>query len=571
MKKRNLLQRAIIIGIVTVVGLYIVIGPHGRRPHFYDLKWSGIKANLANNIRLGLDLKGGSHLVMRVKTEEYLKRLTEDNAVAAQNAAKEAGFEVKEAHAATSSGNYRVVLQASDPSKIKDIRDAVEKKVDLGDRAGWSFSTSGNEISWALTGAQQSALAQQATEQAFKIIDSRINAIGVAEPTLQYHGGQNSHEILLQMPGIQDPEHVKLLLAGQSHLELVHVVSPASPAPAQTYMTQDEAVASLNSGGKTPANRRVLPYIERADLTTTTDASANAAKIKSQKWVVVESPAIIDGIDLRSAQAIPEGAGGAKYQISFSLKKNGADKFGAWTGANINEYMGVALNDEVKSIAFIKSQIFDQGEITGNFTKEQGEDLALTLRSGALPAKIEYQEERTVGPSLGQDSIRSGVRASLLGLALVVFFMLFYYRGSGINAIIALLLNMMLMLAGLIIFGATLTLPGIAGIILTIGMAVDSNVLIFERIREEMRSGKTIPSAIEQGFAHAFVTIIDTHVTTIVSSLFLYAFGVGPIRGFAVTLVLGLLVNLFSAVYVSRTIFMWLLTRKGRRVESLSI
>lgn len=569
MKKRSLLQRAIIIIIVTVVGLYIVIGPHGRRPHFNDLKWSGIKANLANNIRLGLDLKGGSHLVMRVKTEDYLKRLTEDNAIAAQNAAKDAGFDVKDAHAVTSAGNYQVVMTIGDPSKVNDVRDAVQKKVDLVDNVGWSLSSSGNTLTWTLSGSAQRTLADSATEQALKIIESRINAIGVAEPTLQRHGGQNSHEILLQMPGIQDPEHVKQLLKGQSHLELVHVVGPASPQPAQTFMTQDEAIASLNSGGKIPANRRVLPYTERADLTATADVSANAAK--SQKWVVVESPAIIDGIDLRSAQAIPERAGGDKYQITFSLKKNGADKFGTWTGANINEYMGVVLNDEVKSIAFIKSQIFDQGEITGNFTKEQGDDLALTLRSGALPAPIEYSEERTVGPSLGQDSIRSGVRASLLGLALVVLFMLIYYRGSGINAIVALLLNMVLMLAGLIIFGATLTLPGIAGIILTIGMAVDSNVLIFERIREEMRSGKTIPSSIEQGFAHAFVTIIDTHVTTIVSSLFLYAFGVGPIRGFAVTLVLGLLINLFSAVYVSRTIFMWVLTRKGRRVESLSI
>src|SRR5213075_1358992 len=213
----------------------------------------------------------------------------------------------------------------------------------------------------------------------------------------------------------------------------------------------------------------------------------------------------------------------------------------------------------------------DSGEITGRFSKQSAEDLALTLRSGALPAPIEYSEERTVGPSLGADSIRSGINASLLGLDLVVIFMLVYYRGSGINAIIALLLNMVLMLAGLIMFGATLTLPGIAGMILTIGMAVDSNVLIFERIREEMRSGKTITSAVEQGFGHAFITIIDTHVTTIVSSLFLYVFGVGPIRGFAVTLVLGLLVNLFSAVYVSRMIFVWLLSRKGRRAESLSI
>ncbi len=569
MKKRSLLQRAIIIGIVTVVGFYIVIGPHGRRPHLNDLKWSGIKANLAQNIHLGLDLKGGAHLVMRVKIEEYLKRLTEDNAVAAQNAAKDAGFQIKEAHPETAGGNYRVVLTPADPSKVNDIRDTVQKKVDLGDNFGWSFSASGGVASWTLNGSQQRTLAESATEQALKIIESRINALGVTEPTLQRHGGQNSHEILLQMPGVQDTEHVKQLLAGQSHLELVHVMSPPNPSPAQTYMTREEALASLNSGSNVPANRRVLPYTERTDLTRTPEQSSNTPK--PQKWVVVESPAIIDGIDLRSAQAIPERAGGDKYQITFSLKKNGADKFGAWTGANVNEYMGVVLNDEVKSIAFIKSQIFDQGEITGNFTKEQGEDLALTLRSGALPAPIEYQEERTVGPSLGADSIRSGVRASVLGLTLVVLFMLFYYRGSGINAIVALLLNMVLMLGGLIIFGATLTLPGIAGIILTIGMAVDSNVLIFERIREEMRSGKTIPSAIEQGFAHAFVTIIDTHVTTIVSSLFLYAFGAGPIRGFAVTLVLGLLVNLFSAVYVSRTIFMWLLSRKGRRVESLSI
>jgi len=568
MKKKNLLQRAIIIGVVTVVGIYIVIGPHGRRPHFKDFTWSGIKATLAQNISLGLDLKGGSHLVMRVKVEDYLKRLTEDSATAAQNAAKDAGFDVKEARAETTGGNYRVSLQVGDPSKVKDIRDAVEKKVDLSDRVGWSFSSSGNTVSWTLKGATQVSLGESATDQAMKIIESRINAIGVAEPTLARHGGQNSHEILLQMPGVQDPEHVKQLLAGQSHLELVHVISPPSPAPSQTYSTKEEAIASLNSGGNIPTNRRVLPYTERSELATQ-GANPNAAPPK--KWVVVESPAIIDGAELRTATANPARAGGEEYDINFALKKSGADKFGAWTGANINEYMGVVLNDEVKSIAFIKGQIFDQGEITGRFSKQSSEDLALTLRSGALPAAIEYQEERTVGPSLGADSIRSGVRASVLGLALVVVFMLFYYRGSGINAVVALLLNMILMIAGLIMFGATLTLPGIAGIILTIGMAVDSNVLIFERIREELRSGKTVPSAVEQGFGHAFVTIIDTHVTTIVSSLFLYVFGAGPIRGFAVTLVLGLLVNLFSAVYVSRTIFMWLLTHKGKRVESLSI
>ncbi len=568
MKKRNLLQRAIVIAIVTLIGIYVVGGPRGRRPHGKDFTWTGIKANLAQNIHLGLDLKGGSHLVMRVKVDEYLKRLTEDNATAAQTFAKEAGFDVKEARAETTGGNYRVVLQVGDPSKAKEIRDLVEPKVDLRETTGWSYSTSGNTLTWSLTGAAQRTMADSATEQALKIIETRINAVGVAEPTLQRHGGQNSHEILLQMPGIQDPERVKQLLKGQSHLELVHVISPPSTqGSVQTYASEAEATASLNSGGKVPTSRRVMPYVERPELAGTTAPNTPAAT----KWVVIESPAIIDGAQLRSATANQSRAGADEYEIDFALKDIGSKKFGEWTGANINEYMGVVLDNQVKSIAFIKGQIFDQGQITGRFSKQSADDLALTLRSGALPAPIEYQEERTVGPSLGADSIRSGVRASLLGLTLVVLFMLIYYRGSGINAVIALLLNMLLMLAGLIIFGATLTLPGIAGIILTIGMAVDSNVLIFERIREELRSGKTVPSAVEQGFGHAFVTIIDTHVTTIVSSLFLYAFGAGPIRGFAVTLVLGLLVNLFSAVYVSRTIFIWLLSRKGRRVESLSI
>ena len=456
------------------------------------------------------------------------------------------------------------------PPKLKEIRDVVEPKVDLRDTTGWFFSASGNSLIWTLSGAAQRTLAESATDQAMKIIDTRINAYGVIEPTLARHGGQNSHEILLQMPGIQDPERVKKLLVGQSHLELVHVISPsATQGSVQTYTTEAEAIASLNSGGKIPGNRKVLPYSERPELAAGQDAKANPQAAK--KWVVVESPAIIDGAQLRSATANQSRAGADEYEIDFALKHVGSQKFGEWTGANINEYMGVMLDNEVKSIAFIKGQIFDQGQITGRFSKQSADDLALTLKSGALPAPLEYQEERTVGPSLGADSIRSGVRASLLGLTLVVLFMLVYYRGSGINAVIALLLNMVLMLAGLIIFGATLTLPGIAGIILTIGMAVDSNVLIFERIREEIRSGKTIPSAVEQGFGRAFVTIIDTHVTTIVSSLFLYAFGAGPIRGFAVTLVLGLLVNLFSAVYVSRTIFIWLLSRKGKRVESLSI
>jgi preprotein translocase subunit SecD len=560
MKKKNLLQRTIIIALVTLVGIYIVIGPR-RRPTLHDFTWSGIKATLASNIHLGLDLKGGTHLVMRVKTEEVLKSLTLADAVAIEKAVKDAGLPVKEVRPETSGGNYRIVLEATDASKLAETEEAAKQKIDL---SNWTSSVSGNTIVWTLPPTAQALLAEQATEQAKRIIETRLDAVGVAEPLVQRHGSQTSHQILVQMPGIQDPERVKQLLKAESKLELVYVVSPPSPN-LQTYNTEEEAKASL--GGTLPTNRRVLPYVERTD-----PAAGEAADQtqKQKKWVVVESPAVVDGSELRSASATQAQGGGDAYSISFALKPAGAQKFGAWTGAHINDYMGVVLNDEVKSIAFIKSQISDQGEISGQFSKESAEDLALTLRSGALPAPIEYMEERTVGPTLGADSIRSGVRASMVGLGLVVVFMLFYYRGAGVNAVVALILNMILMLAALILFNATLTLPGIAGIILTIGMAVDSNVLIFERIREELKSGKTVPSAIEQGFARAFVTIIDTHVTTIISSLFLFLFGTGPLRGFAVTLVLGLLINLFSAVYVSRTIFMWELSRK-RKLETLSI
>ena len=560
MKKQNLLQRIIIITVVTLVSLYLVIGPR-RKPTLKDFTWSGIKTTLASNIHLGLDLKGGSHLVMKVKTDDFLKNLTEGNALAIQNAAKDGGFPPKEVRAETA-GDYRIILDAADGATLDAVEEAVKKKVDLTD---WSVAKSGSTMTWSLTPTAQRALAEQATEQAHKIILSRLEGVGVVEPLVQRHGAQNSHQILVQMPGIQDPERVKQLLKADSNLEMVHVVSQPNPAPVQTYNTKEEAEASL--GGKVPANRRVFAYAERNEPTT---AGQTAETSKEKKWVVVEWPAVVDGSELRNAAATQMRGGAEDYQISFAFKPAGAEKFGAWTGANINQYMGVVLNDEVKSIAYIKSQIFDQGEISGRFTRQSAEDLALTLRSGALPAKIEYQEERTVGPSLGADSIRSGVRASLFGLLFVVAFMLFYYRGSGVNAVVALLLNMILMLAALIVFEATLTLPGIAGIILTIGMAVDSNVLVFERIREELLSGKTVPSAVDQGFKRAIVTIIDTHVTTVISSLFLFVFGTGPLRGFAVTLIIGLVINLFSAVYVSRTIFMWLLSRK-RRVETLSI
>ena len=561
MKNSRLWIRTATIIVITLFGLYLVFGPRGS-VSAHSFTWQGIKENLASNINLGLDLKGGSHLVMRVKTEEYLKQLTENNEAAALKTAQDAQMPVSDASYVAENNTYQITLNLTDAARAQEVVDAVRKKVDF---VNWTQSTSGNSLIWTLPLQMQSKLKEQATDQAMKIIDSRINAFGVKEPTLQRQGKSDSGQILLQMPGIENPERVKELVGQTSRLELMKIVTPPNPSPVQTYPTKEAALATI--GGKDTDTRKVLVYADRDEAPKT---DQNPQDKKPSKFVVVESPAVVDGSELRDAAAVQGRAGGSDYQISFSFKPSGAQKFGDWTGKNINNYMAVVLNGEVKSAAFIKSQITDSGEISGRFTKETADDLALTLKSGALPAAIEYQEERTVGPSLGADSIRAGVTASVGGLVLIILFMLFYYRGSGVNAIIALVLNMILTMAALVIFGSTLTLPGIAGLILGIGMAVDSNVLIFERIREEIRLGFSVSESIRLGFDRAFVTIIDTHITTIISSLILYLYGSGPIKGFAVTLILGLLINLFTAVFVSRTIFDWILSRNPN-MKTLSI
>ncbi|HEX8638107.1 MAG TPA: protein translocase subunit SecD [Pyrinomonadaceae bacterium] len=546
MKNSSLWIRTIIILAITLIGIYLVFGPR-RTPTGADFTWQGIKNNLAENINLGLDLKGGSHLVMRVNTEDYLKKLTDNNAQAAFTAAKDAQLPVGEVSDVAENGTYSVTLPVTDAARTQEVIDAVKQKVDF---VNWTESASGNAVTWSLPTAAQNLLKDQAVEQALNIIESRINAFGVKEPTLQRHGAQTSGQILLQMPGVDDPERVKKLIGAESNLALMKTAGDAI----QTFPTEEAARASL--GGTVPPNRRILPYSEDATGATNTNQAE-----KPKQFIIVEYPAIVDGSELRDASAYSQTGGESDYQITFNLKPSGAQKFGEFTGRNIGKNLAIVLNNEVKSAPTIQGQIFDTGQITGRFTKASAEDLALTLKSGALPAKIEYQEERTVGPSLGADSIRSGVQASLGGVILVIIFMVFYYRGSGINAVIALLLNLLLTMAALITLDSTLTLPGIAGLILGIGMAVDSNVLIFERMREELRAGHDVAKSVELGFDRAFITIIDTHITTIISSVILYLYGSGPIRGFAVTLILGLLINLFSAVFVSRTIFMWLLER----------
>lgn len=548
--QRKIRTRTLIILIVTIGSLVIIFRPH-HKPTLKDLtSWSQIKQNLSENIHLGLDLRGGSHLVMQVQVNDALRKRTENNAEVATAKLKEKNLPFTDVKA---EGINTVVVTVPDSTKNADIVRELENNFG----AGWDVTDRGSSVVAVLDEATANQLRNSDTELAKQIIDNRVNAFGVTEPTIQRHGGEGTYQILIQMPGVDDPERVKNTLNADSNLELRLLAKGTQSNP--PYPTREAAQAAAMVGGG-PEKTDIFPYRERGD----------DGGVGQEGFVVLEKSVVITGLDMRDASARASEYGGSAYEIDFSLQPNGATRFADITGKNVNEMLCIVLNNEVKSIARINQQIHDRGQITGSFTKRQAEDLALILRSGALPAKAIYLEERTVGPSLGADSIRQGVTASIAGLLAVVLVMLYYYRGAGINAVLALVLNLILLIAALVMVDATLTLPGIAGVILTIGMAVDSNVLIFERIREELRNGKVVASAVEVGFNKAFLTIIDTHVTTIVSAIFLFVFGTGPIRGFAVTLVLGLVANVFTAVFVSRTIFMWHLNRQAR-VESLSI
>ncbi|MFY9607697.1 MAG: protein translocase subunit SecD [Blastocatellia bacterium] len=546
--QRKIRTRTLVILLVTLGSLAIIFKPH-HKPTMRDFtNWSQVKQNLAENIHLGLDLRGGSHLVMQVQTDEVIKKVTERNIEAAKAKLQEKNLPFTEI---TYDGPGRITVTVPDSTKNSDM--VAELTTDFGQ--GWVLDERGNSIIATLEEATQNDLRNRATEQAKAIIENRVNAFGVTEPTIQRHGGEGTYQILIQMPGVDDPERVKNTLNADSNLEL-KLVAKGTQIP---YPTKEEAEAALKTQPGGAANYEVVFYRERSETGSAQEG-----------YVVVEKHPIVTGLDMRDASARASQYSGASYEIDFSLTPDGAKRFSKATGEHVGEQLAIILNNEVKSAPRINSQINDRGQITGSFTKKSAEDLALILRSGALPAKAIYLEERTVGPSLGADSIRQGVTASVAGLLAVVLVMLYYYRGAGINAVLALVLNLILLIAALVMVDATLTLPGIAGVILTIGMAVDSNVLIFERIREELRNGKVVASAVDVGFNKAFLTIIDTHVTTIVSAIFLFVFGTGPIRGFAVTLVLGLVANVFTAVFVSRTIFMWHLNRQAR-VETLSI
>jgi preprotein translocase subunit SecD len=425
-------------------------------------------------------------------------------------------------------------------NKSGDARNVLDTK--YGQQ--YNIASTADGFTLTLKPAEVQALEKKAMQNSIETITTRINSLGVTEPTVQEYGlGKN--QILVELPGVDDPGRVRDIIQSTARLE-IHAVTGGP------YATQDAAKQA--NGGTIPPDQELLAY------GGTNDAEQG-------QYYLLQRIAVVSGSDFRDAQ--PGRDENGRPDATFILTRAAGDRFYDFTSKNVGKPMAVVLDNKVQEVANIQEAIRDQGRISG-LGEQKAKDLSLMLRTGALPASIHYLEERTVGPSLGADSIRKGVTASIVGMLAVMIFMLVYYRGAGINADLALFLNLVILLGFMGFTGATMTLPGIAGVILTVGMGVDSNVLIFERIREEVRAGKSAAAAVDQGFAHAWTTILDTHVTTMVSAAILFLFGTGPVKGFAVTLVFGLGANLFTAVFVSRTIFDAILNRK-QRGEALSI
>lgn len=510
----------------------------------FPTTWTRLKENVRDRIRLGLDLKGGTHLVLQVQVEDAIN-VTVDQALERLRDELRAKNIPATVEKRSENGRIYLLIAGVPQERSGDLQPLVNEQFpdwDLSRRAGDPL---GREL--VLKASAAANTRNQALEQSISTIRNRIDQLGVTEPTIAEYG-QGNFELVVQLPGVDDPSRVKDIIQSTAMLTLKIV----QEGP---FSSRDAALAS--HGGVLPPDSELLPGRRESG-----DTSGGEA------WYVVNRIAAVTGRDLRDARPQPDENG--RPSVNFMLTRDGAVRFGRVTSQNIGKPLAIILDNRVVSAPTIQSQITDSGRITGSFTSQQTADLALVLRSGALPASIKYLEERTVGPSLGADSIRHGVIASIIGLLAVMIFMLVYYRWSGLNAILAIVLNLLMLIAALAYFGAVLTLPGIAGVILTVGMGVDTNVLIFERIREELRLGKVVSAAVAGGFQHAFLTIIDTHVTTIVSSLILFTFGTGPIRGFAVTLVIGLLANLFTSVFVSRVIFDYVLSRREKG-EAISI
>jgi preprotein translocase subunit SecD len=510
-----------------------------------------LSANWSRNVRLGLDLKGGTHIVLQVQVQDALKAEADSVIESLQRALRSeaiqyASIERNDPASIDAAESIQISIKGVPETQSSDLRRVVN---DLHGQQ-WLLAPE-NSTDYRVNMRKEAAvkLAQETLRQSIQTMERRVNGLGVAEASVQYRGGRGGEtEMLVQLPGVDDPARVKSILQTAALLELCEVRE--GPFPSR------QAVLS-QVGSVLPANTRIVR------------GSLRAAGGTAENWWLLSRSPVVTGRDLRDARA-QQGDFPGSWETGFTLSQEAARRFQQYTSANVGNRLAIVLDNIVISAPTIQSAISDQGTITGAGSVEDAQDLALTLRAGSLPAGVKVIEERTVGPSLGVDSIRRGLTAGIVGLALVVASMLLYYRGAGLNSVLALFLNTIITIAALGYIDATWTLPGLAGLVISIGMAVDSNVLIFERIKEEMRGGKAIPASIAGGFDRALVTIIDTHVTTVVASAFLFVFGTGPVRGFAVTLVIGLIANLFTAVFVSRAIFDLQILRHPR-LATLSI
>jgi len=490
-----------------------------------------------SKVKLGLDLKGGVHLVLRVKTDDALKVETDTTVERLRDTLTRASVTFSKIEA-TSPTEFRadgITDDAAFRTQAADVETVYDRSSETG---GYSYRIKPNVAN---------QLRDETVTQALETIERRVNELGVAEPIVARYGARD--QILVQLPGVSDVRRAKEIIRSTAQLQLRLVDQGPFPS-------KEAALQAFNNA--LPADSELMPGKQEG---------SGAAGTAGSAYYVVKKVSAVAGNDLRNAQQSLDEFN--RPAVHFTLKQDAAVRFGSFTEANIGRPMAIILDGRVMSVATIQGRITDSGQITG-ITREEMLDQVITLKSGALPASMDYLEERTVGPSLGQDSIRAGVTASLAGLALVVVFMIFYYKLTGLNAIVSIVVNLLILLGLMAAIPVTMTLPGVAGFILTIGMGVDSNVLIFERIKEELATARGARAAVNAGFDRVWWTIVDTHVSSLIAALLLLQFGTGPIRGFAVTLIIGLLSNVFTAVFVSRTMFEAVLSRR-QQAQTLSI
>ena len=489
-------------------------------------------------INLGLDLQGGIHLVLGVETDKALASQTDRVAEDIKSALEKKGIGVTRV---AREGNATIVVDLASPRTWNDAMTVVGEFQNFerkdADQGSGRFRV-------VMAPREVSRLADLAVRQGVETIRNRVDQFGVAEPTITRQG---EDRILIQLPGLQDPERAKALIGKTAHLEFKLLDERTNP---------EDAIA-----GRLPETSELL-YQRRVDKQT---------KAERKIPYVVQKRTLLTGAELNRAEVQADPNSPGNWQVAIEFNPVGTRIFGEVTEQNVGKNLAIILDGTVYSAPRINERIpGGRAVITGQFTVEEARDLAIVLRAGALPAPVTVLEERTVGPSLGADSIRQGLIAITASAVAVFIFMLFYYRLAGLIADVALGLNLLILVASMAAFGATLTLPGLAGIALTIGMAVDTNILIFERIREELRIGKSPRAAIDAGFNRAFRTIIDTHVTVLVTAAILYNFGTGAVKGFAVSLFVGLVGSLFTAVFFTRLLFD-LIYGGRRKLQAISI